>query len=58
VVLVVSVALVLALNVVLLRRVARPVQRLTALARTVDLGEPRPPVPDAEPDSEAALSPR
>src|SRR5205085_11057824 len=34
-------------------RIVRPVQQLTALARTVDLTDPRPPVPDAEPDSEA-----
>jgi two-component system sensor histidine kinase UhpB len=53
VVLVVAVALVVLLNLFLLRRVVRPVQRLTALARTVDLSEPRPPLPDAEPSSEA-----
>ena len=53
VVLVLAVALVVALNVLLLRRVVRPVQRLTAIARKVDLADPRPPVPDAEPSSEA-----
>jgi two-component system, NarL family, sensor histidine kinase UhpB len=52
-VVVVAVALVVLLNLVLLRRVVRPLQRLTALARTVDLTDPRPPVPDAEPSSEA-----
>jgi two-component system sensor histidine kinase UhpB len=31
----------------------RPIQELTALARTVDLTDPKPPVPDAEPSSEA-----
>src|SRR5207248_3224363 len=35
------------------RRVVRPLQQLTALARTVDLTDPRPPVLDAEPNSEA-----
>jgi two-component system, NarL family, sensor histidine kinase UhpB len=53
VVLFVAVALVVVVNVILLRRVVRPLQRLTSLARTVDLGDPAPPVPDAEPDSEA-----
>jgi two-component system sensor histidine kinase UhpB len=52
-VLVVAVALVVVVNLLLLRRVVRPVQRLTALARTVDLTDPRPPVPDAQPTSEA-----
>lgn len=49
----VAVALVIVLNLLLVRRVVRPVQRLTALARTVDLTDPTPPVPDAEPSSEA-----
>jgi two-component system, NarL family, sensor histidine kinase UhpB len=53
VVLVVAVALVIALNVLLLRRVVRPLQRLTVLARTVDLTDPQPPVAEAVPDSEA-----
>jgi two-component system sensor histidine kinase UhpB len=53
VVLVVAVGLVVVLNLFLLRRVVRPVQQLTALARTVDLTDPRPPVLDAEPSSEA-----
>jgi two-component system, NarL family, sensor histidine kinase UhpB len=53
IVLVVAVALVVLLNVWLLRRVVRPLQRLTALARTVDLTDPRPAVADAVPDSEA-----
>jgi two-component system, NarL family, sensor histidine kinase UhpB len=53
VVLAVAVALVVVLNLLLLRRVVRPVQQLTALARTVDLTDPRPPVPEAEPSSEA-----
>jgi two-component system sensor histidine kinase UhpB len=52
-VLIVAVALVLLLNLFLLRRVVRPVQRLTAIARTVDLSRPAPPVPGAERDSEA-----
>jgi two-component system, NarL family, sensor histidine kinase UhpB len=49
----VAVALVLLLNLFLLRRVVRPVQRLTALARTVDLNEPTPPLPEAKKNSEA-----
>jgi two-component system sensor histidine kinase UhpB len=53
VVLVVAVALVVLLNVLLLRRVVRPVQQLTALARTVDLARPGPRMPDAAPRSEA-----
>jgi two-component system sensor histidine kinase UhpB len=53
VVLVVAVGLVVLVNVFLLRRVVRPVQRLTALARTVDLTDPEPRVPDAYPNSEA-----
>jgi two-component system sensor histidine kinase UhpB len=53
IVLVVAVALVVLLNVVLLRRIVRPLQQLTALARTVDLAEPGPRMPDAAPTSEA-----
>jgi HAMP domain-containing protein len=53
VVLVGAVALVVLVNIFLLRRMVRPVQRLTALARTVDLTDPKPPVPDAQPNSEA-----
>jgi two-component system sensor histidine kinase UhpB len=53
VVLIVAIALVVLLNLVLLRRVVRPVQRLTALARRVDLAEPTPPLPEAKADSEA-----
>jgi two-component system sensor histidine kinase UhpB len=53
IVLAVAVALVVLLNLLLLRRVVRPLQRLTALARTVDLTDPGPPVADAVPDSEA-----
>ena len=41
------------LNLALLRRVVEPVQRLTALARNVDLRKPVPAVADAEPSSEA-----
>jgi two-component system, NarL family, sensor histidine kinase UhpB len=53
VVLIVSVGLVVVINLVLLRRVVRPLQRLTAVARTVDLDDPIPPVQDALPNSEA-----
>jgi two-component system sensor histidine kinase UhpB len=53
VVLIVAIALVVLLNVVLLRRVVRPVQRLTALARRVDLTEPAPALPEAKAGSEA-----
>lgn len=49
----IAVVLVIVLNLLLVRRVVRPLQRLTALARTVDLTDPTPPVPDAEPNSEA-----
>ena len=48
-----AVVLVVLLNLVLLRRVVGPVQRLTALAREVDLTDPVPAVLDAEPNSEA-----
>jgi two-component system sensor histidine kinase UhpB len=53
VVLIVAVALVLILNLALLRRVVQPLQRLTALARKVDLTEPAPPLPEAKANSEA-----
>src|SRR5689334_11653351 len=53
VLLAVAVALVLLVNLLLLRRVVRPVQRLTAIARTVDLTDPRPALQDASPSSEA-----
>jgi two-component system sensor histidine kinase UhpB len=49
----VAVLLVVLVNLFLLRRVIRPVQRLTALARTVDLTDPKPSLPDARPSSEA-----
>jgi two-component system sensor histidine kinase UhpB len=50
---IVAVALVLLLNLFLLRRVVRPVQRVTSLARTVDLNDPTPPLPEAKQHSEA-----
>jgi two-component system, NarL family, sensor histidine kinase UhpB len=53
VVLIAAVILVVLLNLALLRRVVGPVQRLTALARNVDLTDPMPAVPDAQPTSEA-----
>ena len=53
IVLVVAIALVVFLNVMLLRRVVRPLQQLTALSRTVDLAKPGPRMPDATPTSEA-----
>jgi two-component system sensor histidine kinase UhpB len=53
VLLAVSVLLVLIVNLLLLRRAVRPVQQLTALARTVDLMDPRPSLPEARPNSEA-----
>jgi two-component system sensor histidine kinase UhpB len=53
IVLVIAVVLVVVLNLVLVRRVVGPVQRLTARARDVDLTDPVPPVADAEPTSEA-----
>lgn len=53
VLLVAAVVVVVVLNVILLRRVVGPIQRLTALARNVDLTDPMPAVPDAEPNSEA-----
>jgi two-component system sensor histidine kinase UhpB len=53
VLLAVTVLLMLIVNLLLLRRVVRPVQQLTALARTVDLMDPRPSLPAAHPNSEA-----
>jgi two-component system sensor histidine kinase UhpB len=50
---VVAVALVVAVNVALLRRVVAPLQALTAFARRVDLTSLRQRVPEAEPTSEA-----
>src|SRR5581483_5917210 len=45
--------LVVLVNLALLRRVVGPVQRLTAVARNVDLTGPMPEMPDASPSSEA-----
>jgi two-component system sensor histidine kinase UhpB len=53
VLLAVAVILVLLVNLFLLRRIIRPVQQLTARARTVDLTHLRPSLPDARPTSEA-----
>ena len=53
IVLVVAVILVVVLNLVLVRRVVGPVQRLTARARNVDLADPMPPTVDTDPNSEA-----
>lgn len=50
---VVAVIIVVLLNLFLLQRMVRPLQRLTAVARTVDLSDPVPSLPDARPDSEA-----
>jgi two-component system, NarL family, sensor histidine kinase UhpB len=52
-VLVGALALVTLVNFYLLRRVIRPVQALTALARRVDLTRPGERMPDARPTSEA-----
>ncbi len=49
----VAVALVVLVNVLVLRRVVGPVQALTALARRVDLTSPGQRMPAAEPSSEA-----
>jgi two-component system, NarL family, sensor histidine kinase UhpB len=51
--LIAAVIFVVLLNLFLLRRVVRPLQRLTAVARTVDLSDPVPPLLDVQPDSEA-----
>jgi two-component system sensor histidine kinase UhpB len=53
VVLAAALALVVLLNLILLRRAVRPLQRLTAVAREVDLTDPVPPVVDPAPNSEA-----
>jgi two-component system, NarL family, sensor histidine kinase UhpB len=53
VVLLIAIALVVLANLLLLRRVVSPLQRLTAVARRVDLDDPRPPLPDARATSEA-----
>jgi two-component system sensor histidine kinase UhpB len=53
VVLLAVVVVLVLLNTFLLRRVTRPLQDLTELARTVDLTDPKPPIPDAEATSEA-----
>ncbi len=53
VVLLAVVVLLVLLNTFLLRRVTRPLQDLTEVARTVDLTDPRLPIPDAEATSEA-----
>lgn len=52
-VLLVAVVVMVLLNLFLLRRVMQPLQRLIAVARKVDLKDPRPPLPDAQPSSEA-----
>jgi two-component system sensor histidine kinase UhpB len=52
-VLVAALALVAGLNLFLVRRVVRPLQTLTSLARTVDLSGPGERMPGAEPSSEA-----
>ena len=51
--LVAALALVVLVNLYLLRRVVRPLQALTALARRVDLAGPGERMPGAEPTSEA-----
>ncbi len=48
-----ALVLIIGLNVVLLRRAVAPLQRLTALARRVDLSRPGDRMPGAEPTSEA-----
>jgi two-component system, NarL family, sensor histidine kinase UhpB len=48
-----SLALIIALNLVLLRRAVAPLQKLTALARRVDLSRPGDRMPGAAPTSEA-----
>jgi two-component system sensor histidine kinase UhpB len=48
-----ALALVALVNLYLLRRVVKPLQALTSLARRVDLAEPGQRMPDAEPTSEA-----
>ena len=53
VVLVAGLGLVAVLNLLVLRRVVRPLEALTGLARRVDLAEPGMRMPDARPTSEA-----
>ena len=53
IVLVGTVGLMVLLNLLLLRRIMRPLQQLTAVARRVDLADPRPPLPAATANSEA-----
>ena len=53
IVLVVAVGLMVLLNLLLLRRIMRPLQQLTAVARRVDLADPRPPLPEVTTNSEA-----
>lgn len=50
---IVALAVIAAVNLYLLRRVIRPLQALTALARRVDLMGPGERLPDAQPSSEA-----
>lgn len=52
-VIVVALAAIAAVNLYLLRRVVRPLQALTALARRVDLMDPGERLPEATPTSEA-----
>ncbi|HEX4671676.1 MAG TPA: HAMP domain-containing protein, partial [Solirubrobacteraceae bacterium] len=51
----VALVLVVALNVYLVRRVVRPLEALTALARRVDLTAPGQRMPPASPTSEAGV---
>ncbi len=53
VILVAALVLVALVNLMLLRRVVRPLEALTALARRVDLARPGERIPHAEPTSEA-----
>jgi two-component system, NarL family, sensor histidine kinase UhpB len=53
VVLAVALALVAFVNLMVLRRIVRPLEALTALARRVDLAQPGERMPGAEPTSEA-----
>ena len=53
IVLVVAVGLMVVLNLLLVRRIMRPLQQLTSVARKVDLADPSTPLPDATANSEA-----
>jgi two-component system, NarL family, sensor histidine kinase UhpB len=53
IVLVAAVGLMVLLNLLLLRRIMRPLQQLTAVARKVDLADPSPPLPVVTANSEA-----